>query len=75
MRSRSTRWPATPVTASVGIALSRLDDDLGSLLRRADAEAYAAKRAGGNRISICRDDDDAIPLRPSQQLGVARETA
>lgn len=69
------RWPATPVTASVGIALSRLDDDLGSLLRRADAEAYAAKRAGGNRISICRDDDDAIPLRPSQQLGVARETA
>jgi diguanylate cyclase (GGDEF)-like protein len=70
----SARWPTTPVTASVGIALSRLDDDLGSLLRRADAEAYAAKRAGGNRISICPGDDDTIPLRPSQQL-VASETA
>jgi diguanylate cyclase (GGDEF)-like protein len=46
------RWPRTPVTASVGLTMARSDDDVASLLRRADAEAYAAKRAGGNRVVV-----------------------
>jgi diguanylate cyclase (GGDEF)-like protein len=46
------RWAATPVTASVGLTMARPDDDVGSLLRRADGEAYAAKRAGGNRVVV-----------------------
>jgi diguanylate cyclase (GGDEF)-like protein len=50
------RWPTAPVTASVGVAISRVGDDVATLLRRADFEAYAAKRAGGNRVSLARDD-------------------
>ena len=46
------RWSHTPVTASVGLTMARSDDDVASLLRRADAEAYAAKRAGGNRVVV-----------------------
>jgi len=39
------------VTASVGIAIARSDDDTASLLRRADALAYETKRAGGDGFS------------------------
>ncbi len=46
------RWPSTPVTASVGIAMAQAGDELGNLMRRADSQAYAAKRAGGNRFSV-----------------------
>jgi diguanylate cyclase (GGDEF)-like protein len=46
------RWPSTPVTASIGIAVSRSDDDVAALLRRADQQAYTAKRAGGNRAAL-----------------------
>jgi diguanylate cyclase (GGDEF)-like protein len=46
------RWAATPVTASVGVTMGRQDDDITTLLRRADGEAYSAKRAGGNRLSV-----------------------
>jgi GGDEF domain-containing protein len=52
----SERWPTTPVTASIGIAVTRSDDDVTALLRRADEQAYAAKRAGGNRaVAAPRD--------------------
>jgi diguanylate cyclase (GGDEF)-like protein len=51
-RVGSERWSRTPVTASVGLTMARSDDDVASLLRRADAEAYAAKRAGGNRVVV-----------------------
>jgi diguanylate cyclase len=50
-RIAAERWASTPVTASVGLTMARPDDDVASLLRRADAEAYAAKRAGGHRVS------------------------
>ncbi len=49
------RWPSTPVTASIGVAISRADDDVAALLRRADAQAYTAKRAGGNRVALLRE--------------------
>jgi diguanylate cyclase (GGDEF)-like protein len=41
-----------PVTASIGLTIAKPDDDVGALLRRADSEAYTAKRAGGNRVSV-----------------------
>jgi diguanylate cyclase (GGDEF)-like protein len=46
------RWAQTPVTASVGLAMARAEDEISTVLRRADAEAYTAKRAGGNRLSV-----------------------
>ncbi|HEY6878837.1 MAG TPA: GGDEF domain-containing protein [Polyangiales bacterium] len=51
------RWPSTPVTASVGVGICRPADDVTSILRRADAQAYAAKRAGGNRVALSTDDN------------------
>jgi len=46
------RWMETPVTASIGLTMAQPDDDISTLLRRADAEAYSAKRAGGHRLSM-----------------------
>ena len=51
-RAGRARWTEVPVTASIGLTMLRPQDDAGSVLRRADAEAYAAKRAGGNRLSV-----------------------
>ncbi|MGD0526364.1 MAG: GGDEF domain-containing protein [Polyangiaceae bacterium] len=42
--------PARPVTASVGIAVAGPDDTVAALLRRADENAYRAKREGGDRV-------------------------
>jgi len=50
------RWASTPVTASVGIALCRSDDEIATLLRRADTQAYVAKRAGGDRYVYAEAD-------------------
>ena len=41
-----------PVTASLGIAEATAGDDAESLLHRADAGLYAAKRAGGDQSAI-----------------------
>ena len=46
------RWSATPVTASVGLTMARPEDEISTVLRRADSEAYTAKRAGGNRVAV-----------------------
>jgi diguanylate cyclase (GGDEF)-like protein len=46
------RWASSPVTASIGLTVASAEDDIATLLRRADAEAYAAKRAGGDRVSM-----------------------
>jgi len=37
------------VTVSIGVAQSEIDDDVASLMRRADAALYEAKRAGRNQ--------------------------
>jgi diguanylate cyclase (GGDEF)-like protein len=57
------RWIDTPVTASIGLTMAQPDDDMSSLLRRADAEAYNAKRAGGHRLSMA-------PGAPTQPSGI-----
>ncbi len=55
------RWPNIPVTASVGVGICRPGDDVASILRRADEQAYAAKRAGGDQVALTetRDADPA----------------
>lgn len=40
----------TPVTLSIGLAISRRDDNLQTLLQRADNALYAAKAQGRNRL-------------------------
>ncbi len=41
---------ARPVTASVGVAIAEPGDTVAALLRRADENAYRAKREGGDRV-------------------------
>lgn len=38
------------LTASVGLACRRRDDDVGSLLQRVDDLLYAAKASGGDAV-------------------------
>jgi len=38
------------VTASVGLAIAEPSDTVAALLRRADENAYRAKRDGGDRV-------------------------
>ncbi len=44
--------PECDVTASVGLTMSRPEDDAPALMRRADELAYSAKRAGRDRVTI-----------------------
>jgi len=57
---------ALHVTISIGVA-SRLDDDpdLQSLLRRADAALYEAKRAGRDRVALADEPADGRRTMPS----------
>jgi len=42
--------PAHPVTASAGLSIARPGDNIGTVLKRADDFAFAAKGKGGNRL-------------------------
>lgn len=51
VRAAALRFDATsPVTASLGIAIAEAGDTVAALLRRADENAYAAKKSGGDRV-------------------------
>lgn len=58
-----------PVTASIGIALARAEDDVVVLLNTADESAYRAKQAGGDRY-MAKD-----PARNSAQFESGPRTA
>jgi diguanylate cyclase (GGDEF)-like protein len=46
----SSTTPGRGITASAGVAVLRADDDVASLLARADGRLYAAKAAGRDRV-------------------------
>lgn len=50
---------AVGATVSVGVASDvEVDTDLSSLLRRADAALYVAKRSGRNQVAVLKSDDE-----------------
>jgi diguanylate cyclase len=62
LMKRSTHEQLDRITISVGVACLREDDTAQSLIGRADACLYAAKRNGRNRV-ICEADPEVAPAQ------------
>jgi diguanylate cyclase len=60
LMKRSTGEHLGRVTVSIGVATHRRGDSMNSLIERADACLYAAKRNGRNRV-ICETDPEVSP--------------
>ncbi len=61
-----TTTPGRPdITGSIGVAISEPGDDSASLLRRADAAAYLAKRGGKARVELVASAGEQAPRLPT----------
>jgi diguanylate cyclase (GGDEF)-like protein len=60
LKKKSTGEILGRVTISVGVSMLKQGDDTDSLIERADACLYAAKRNGRNRV-ICETDPEVVP--------------
>jgi diguanylate cyclase len=67
LMKRSTGEKLGHVTISIGVATLRKDDTPQSLIERADACLYAAKRNGRNRV-ICETDPEVAPSNAAAQV-------
>ncbi len=65
LMKRSTGEHLGRVTISIGVATHRTGDSIQSLIERADACLYAAKRNGRNRV-ICETDPEISPAAATQ---------
>ncbi|HET7885385.1 MAG TPA: GGDEF domain-containing protein [Bradyrhizobium sp.] len=59
LKKKSTGEILGRVTISVGVSMLKPGDDMDSLIERADACLYAAKRAGRNRV-VCEADPEYV---------------
>jgi diguanylate cyclase len=65
LKKKSTGEILGRVTISVGVSMLKPGDDMDSLIERADACLYAAKRAGRNRV-VCEADPEYVTETRSQ---------
>jgi diguanylate cyclase len=65
LKKKSTGEMLGRVTISIGVSMFKPDDDTDSLIERADACLYAAKRAGRNRV-VCEADPEFVATSRSQ---------
>jgi diguanylate cyclase len=65
LKKKSTGEILGRVTISVGVSMLKPGDDMDSLIERADACLYAAKRAGRNRV-VCEADPEYVAETRSQ---------
>ena len=65
LKKKSTGEILGRVTISVGVSMLKPGDDMDSLIERADACLYAAKRAGRNRV-VCEADPEYVSQKPAR---------